>query len=63
MSRGRTYLNLKIHDEAIRDCTASIELDPNNVTALTARGNIYDILDSYEDAYNDYSMAIDAYEK
>ena len=57
-NRGATYINLSRHDEALRDLSQAIELDPNDALAYSNRGLTHHGLQQYEAALADYNRAI-----
>ena len=45
---------------AIEEFDEAIELDPNYASAYLARGYVYRVLGQYQNAINDYTIAIQA---
>jgi lipoprotein NlpI len=45
-------------EERLKDATKAVEADPKSITALTRRAAIYEQLEKYLDAANDYSKAL-----
>jgi len=57
--RGLDLQDNGLHDEAIKEYTKSIELNPNNALAYYHRGIAYDELGEYEEVIADYTKAIE----
>lgn len=50
-------MKLKKFEEAIADCTKTIELDPGYLKAYLRRASCYQTLEKYEEAVRDYNKA------
>jgi tetratricopeptide (TPR) repeat protein len=55
---GSFYQNLKQNEEAIKDYTRSLDLDPSYVSAYINRGNTYAALGNMSASLADYNEAI-----
>jgi DnaJ family protein C protein 7 len=56
-NRAAAYMKLNKFNEAVNDCSKSIDLDENYVKAYTRRANAYMQLEKYEEAVRDYTKA------
>jgi len=56
-NRAAAAMKLKKYEEAVGDCTKTIELDPNYLKAYIRRGSCYMTLEKYEEAVRDYEKA------
>lgn len=52
-NKAAVHLKLSDYDSAIKDCTASLEISPNDPKALFRRCQAYEALEKYEEAYKD----------
>jgi tetratricopeptide (TPR) repeat protein len=57
-NRGNTYRSLRRYDEALRDHSRAIELDPTFAQAYSNRGVTYRKLQRYNEALADFDRAI-----
>ncbi|HAM38509.1 MAG TPA: hypothetical protein DCP53_03825 [Elusimicrobia bacterium] len=57
--RAFVYMDIKLYDEAIKDCNKAIELYPKNTEAYYARGLAYDRKSEYDSAIENYTKAIE----
>ena len=57
-NRGYAYYDKKQYDEAIKDYTEAIRLDPNYAWAYNNRGNVYYSKKDYDRAIADYDEAL-----
>ena len=55
--RARKYARYKMYDKAIADYTEAIKLEPTFINYF-ARGNIYMILEKYENAIRDFEQSL-----
>ena len=55
---GCIYKNKKDYEKSIEYLSKSIELDSNNLNSLFLRGAVYNIMGYYNEAINDYSIAL-----
>jgi len=58
-NRGTAYYKLNRHEEAIRDYSKAIELDPKDAGAYYNRGTAFSKLSKHEDAIKDFNKAIE----
>ncbi len=58
-NRGNIYRYLEKYDEAIRDYSKAIEINPRSAVAYSNRAGTYDYLKQYDKAYADYTKAIE----
>lgn len=56
--RGISHEKLAQYDEAIKDFTRVIELDPHNINAFFNRGSAHDSNGAYQLAVKDYTAAL-----
>ena len=56
--RGSSYSRQGDYDNAIKDYTRAIEINPSNSTYYNNRGVIYELALDYKSAIRDYSDAI-----
>ena len=54
--RGLAYYELKDFDNAIKDFTKSIELDPDDLKVYQNRGDAYCNLGNYDEAIKDFAV-------
>lgn len=54
-NRAAAFENLKMFDDAARDCTAALEIDPNYAKALTRRAKALESLERYQEAFEDFT--------
>ena len=52
-NKAAVYLKVSDYEAAIKDCTASLEISPNDPKALFRRCQAYEALEKYEEAYKD----------
>jgi tetratricopeptide (TPR) repeat protein len=57
-NRGIAYKNLGRYQDAIRDYTRALSIDPDNASAYINRGFAYDELGRYQDAIRDCTRAL-----
>lgn len=57
--RGRNQRNCEKYDQALKDYTAALSLDPESERAYHGRGLTYDFMGRFGDAVNDYDRAIE----
>ena len=58
-NRGISYERLAHYNEAIKDFTRVIEIDPDNANAYFNRGCCYDSIGELDLAISDYSVALE----
>jgi tetratricopeptide (TPR) repeat protein len=56
--RGKTYLENYDDDNAIKEFTEAIRLDPNNANAYSGRGFVYERKKQWDEAIKDYTELI-----
>ena len=52
-NKAAVHLKVSDYEAAIKDCTASLEISPNDPKALFRRCQAYEALEKYEEAYKD----------
>ncbi len=52
-NKAAVHLKVSDYESAIKDCTASLEITPNDPKALFRRCQAYEALEKYEEAYKD----------
>lgn len=58
-NRGNAYADQGQHDQAIRDYTKALEINPKHVVAYFNRGNSYCEKGQYDRAINDFTKAFE----
>ena len=61
-NKAAVYLKLSDYEAAVRDCTASLQITPNDPKALFRRCQAYEALERFEEAYAD-ARQVHHYEK
>jgi len=56
-NKAAVYLKLSDYQAAIKDCSSSLEITPNDPKALFRRCQAYEALEKYEEAYKDARQA------
>jgi tetratricopeptide (TPR) repeat protein len=56
--QGEAHLNNNLHEQAIRDFSRALEINPDYIVALLNRGNSYVQLGRYNDALADFNHAL-----
>jgi len=59
--RGMAYFAKSDYDEAIRDFTKALELDPASYRVVYYRGVVHSVLKQYAEAIDDYTMSLEIY--
>lgn len=57
-NRAYCFAKLKLYNEAIKDYTQALSLDPNNIHSLHNRGICYERIGLYRNAIEDFSNVI-----
>ena len=52
-NKAAVYLKVSDYEAAIKDCTTSLEISPDDPKALFRRCQAYEALEKYEEAYKD----------
>lgn len=52
-NKAAVYLKVSDYEAAIKDCTASLEISPNDPKALFRRCQAFEALEKFEEAYKD----------
>ncbi|EDV22918.1 Tetratricopeptide repeat protein 1 [Trichoplax sp. H2] len=53
-NRAACYMKLSRHEEALNDCNAALDLNPDYVKVLLRRAQTYEALDKLDEALQDY---------
>lgn len=56
-NRAACQRQLYHHDQVIADCTEALKLNPNYIKALIRRGQGYEAMEKFKEAYLDYKIA------
>jgi DnaJ family protein C protein 7 len=59
-NRAQAYINLKEYDEAIKDCTEALRLDPTYIKAQKMRAKAHGGAGNWQEAVSDYKAVAEA---
>ncbi|KAJ9216826.1 hypothetical protein DTO166G4_1672 [Paecilomyces variotii] len=59
-NRAQAYINLKEYDNAIRDCTEALRIDPSYLKAQKVRAKAYGASGNWEEAVKEYKAVAEA---
>jgi tetratricopeptide (TPR) repeat protein len=57
--RGQTYRSMACYEEALKDYSRAIDINPEDDFSISGRGYTYQLMDLYKEALEDYGRAIE----